>query len=174
MTIRCRVLRDNIDLSNGKKVSNMNYEIVDLKEKQVVGLIARTNNNAPDIGAVIGGLWNRFYQEGIYASIEKKANEKALGIYTDYANDEKEDYSVLVACEVEQVETLPEGTLSRTIPAGKYAKFVVTGHMQKAVADFWQELWTMDLPRLFSCDFEEYQNEDMENAQVHIYISLKE
>ena len=71
MTIRCRVWNDNIGLSNGKKVSNMNYEIVELKEKIVVGLIARTNNNAPDMGVVIGGLWNRFYQEGTYSSIEK-------------------------------------------------------------------------------------------------------
>jgi len=152
----------------------MNYEIVDLKEKLVVGLIARTNNNAPDMGAVIGNLWNRFYQEGIYSAIQKKTNEKALGIYTDYARDEKEDYSVLVACEVENVESLPEGTLTRSIPAGKYAKFVVKGHMQKAVADFWQELWSIDLPRLYSYDFEEYQNGDMEHAEIHIYIALKE
>jgi predicted transcriptional regulator YdeE len=44
--------------------------------------------------------------------------------------------------------------------------------MQKAVADFWIELWQMDLNRSFQCDFEEYQNCDMENAEIHIYISL--
>ena len=45
----------------------MEYEIVTLKEKIAVGIAARTNNLSPNPGAVIGGLWNRFYQEGIYA-----------------------------------------------------------------------------------------------------------
>lgn len=45
--------------------------------------------------------------------------------------------------------------------------------MITAVAQFWQELWKMDLPRSFVCDFEEYQNADPENAEIHIYIGLK-
>ena len=153
----------------------MDYEVVNLEEKTVVGLMARTNNTAPDMGRVIGGLWERFFGEGVYASIRDKRNEKSLGIYTDYAGDEKNDYSVLVACEVtgEGTKALPEGTVIQKIPAGNYAKFIVKGHMQKAVAEFWQELWQMDLPRAFTSDFEEYQNSDMEQAEIHIYISLK-
>ena len=61
----------------------MDYEIVTLEEKTAVGVSARTNNTSPEMSAVIGGLWNRFYNECIYASIPKKANAKALGIYTD-------------------------------------------------------------------------------------------
>ena len=68
----------------------MNYEIVTLKEKIAVGVSARTNNGALDMGAVIGGLWNRFFNEGVYASVPNKADKKALGIYTDYARDEKQ------------------------------------------------------------------------------------
>lgn len=78
---------------------NMEYEIVTLEEKIAVGIAVRTNNASPDMGAVIGGLWNRFYKEGIYASISDKKSEKALGIYTDYEGDEKSDYMVLVAYE---------------------------------------------------------------------------
>ena len=77
----------------------MNYEIVTLEEKIAVGVSARTNNLSPDMGAVIGGLWNRLYHEGIYESIPGKVNEKALGIYTDYAGDATADYTVLAACE---------------------------------------------------------------------------
>lgn len=60
-----------------------------------------------------------------------------------------------------------------TIPAGKYAKFIVQGHMQQAVAEFWTKLWSMELDRKFSSDFEEYQSGgDMDNAEIHIYIAL--
>ena len=58
----------------------MEYEMVTLEGKIAVGISARTNNTSPDMGTVIGGLWNRFYNEGIYAAIPKKANAKALGI----------------------------------------------------------------------------------------------
>ena len=79
----------------------------------------------------------------------------------------------MVASEIANNNTLPDGVVKRVIPAGNYAKFVVKGHMQKAVAEFWQKLWMMDLPRAFTYDFEEYQNSDMEHAEIHIYISLK-
>lgn len=151
----------------------MDYEVVNLGAKTVVGLTARTNNTAPDMSAVIGGLWGRFFGEGFYSAIGQKANDKTLGIYTDYASDEHGDYTAMTACEVKSAATVPNNAVTKTIPAGRYAKFVVQGHMQAAVADFWQQLWAMDLPRSYVCDFEEYQNADPENALIHIYIGLK-
>jgi Uncharacterized protein conserved in bacteria len=149
----------------------MEYEVVTLEEKIAVGICARTSNTAPDMGAVIGGLWNRFY-DGIHAAIPYKANEKSLGIYTDYAGDEKSDYTVFAACETTQQ---PEGayTVCR-IPAGRYARFIVHGDMVQAVAKAWQEIWAMQLPRSFQCDFEEYQTDCTDNAEIHIYIGLSQ
>ena len=143
----------------------MNYEIVTRKEKIAAGISARTNNLSPDMGAVIGGLWSRFYGEEIYDSIPRRANGKAMGIYTDY--------TVLVACETE-TEPKIEGCTVCRIPAGRYAKFVVHGDMVQAVAAAWQEIWQMDLPRTFVCDFEEYQDDRMDQAEIHIYVGLKE
>ncbi len=151
----------------------MNYELITLEEKVVAGIEARTNNYSPDMGMVIGGLWNRFYQEGVYESIPNKVTNKSMGIYTDYAGNEKDDYTVCVACEVAKGTAIPDGMVLRTIPAGNYAKFIVKGDMQKAVAKFWQELWKMDLPRAYQYDFEEYQDSSMEECEIHIYISLK-
>ena len=151
----------------------MKYEIVNLEEKKVVGLSARTNNSAPDMGIVIGGLWERFYQEGIYGMVPGKVNDKALGIYSGYAGDEKGDYDITVACEVDGTGEKPDGTASFTIPAGKYAKFIVRGNMHTAVAEFWQKLWNMELPRTFVCDFEEYQDGEMEQAEIHMYIGVE-
>ena len=173
MTYRCHGSFDKIRPSNERMVLPMNYEIVTLEEKIAVGISARTNNTSPDAGTIIGGLWNRFYNEGIYASISGKANTKALGIYTDYAGDEKADYTTIVACETVEEPTKEGYTVCR-IPAGKYAKFVVHGDMVQAVAAAWQEIWQMNLPRTFQCDFEEYQDDCMDNAEIHIYVGLAE
>jgi predicted transcriptional regulator YdeE len=153
---------------------HMNYEIVNRDVSTIAGLSARTNNQSPDMGNVIGGLWKHFYEDGIYASIPNKKTSKALGIYTDYADDEKGDYTAMVACEVSEPGSIPQGAVIHTIPAGRYAKFIVKGDMHQAVAGFWQQLWEMDLPRSFVCDFEEYQNSSMDEAEIHIYIGLKE
>ncbi len=172
MTHRCHVISAMLQPSNERMVLPMNYEIVTLPEKIAVGISARTNNQAPDMSTVIDGLWTRFFNEGVYPSIPNKVNEKALGIYTDYENADKSDYTVMAACEVSSAPAEGGCDICK-IPAGKYAKFVAVGDMYKAVAEAWQEIWKLDLPRSFQCDFEEYQNDDMQNAEIHIYIGLK-
>lgn len=152
----------------------MDYQIVKLEERKAAGIKARTNNTSQDMTRVIGGLWQRFYSQGIYASIPGKVSGKALGIYTEYEGDEKSDYSIIVGCEVDGKEALPPDTVSVTLPAGRYAKFTVKGELHEAVASCWQEIWNMDLPRSFTCDYEEYQDSGMEQTEIHIYISLKE
>ncbi len=157
--------------SKERMVRIMNYEIVTLEEKVAVGIEARTNNTSPDMGAVIGGLWSRFYNDGIYTSVPDKLNGKALGIYRDYEKDAMSDYTVMVACETTGE---PQGAQFAVchIPAGRYAKFVIHGDVVQSVAAAWQDIWQMDLPRTFQCDFEEYQNSSMDQAEIHIYVGL--
>lgn len=174
MTNRCHI-KNAIIQKNRKDLASMNYEIVSIKEKTLVGVSARTNNSSADMGQVIGGLWQRLYSPDIFSEIENRVNEKACGIYTDYSDDEKGDYTAAAMFEVDGIgeKGLPEGTEVRKIPAGKYAKFIVKGNQATAVYEFWQKLWKMKLDRAFVCDFEEYQNSDPENAEIHIYIGLK-
>lgn len=151
----------------------MDFETVELEEKLVAALCARTSNDSPDMTGIIGGLWQKFYSPDCYPLITGKVNAKALGIYTDYENDEKGEYTVAVGCEISEVGEMPEAARVVAIPKGKYARFVVRGNMLTAVQDFWVQLWGMSLNRSFTCDFEEYQNADPDNAEIHIYIGLK-
>jgi len=146
----------------------MKYEIVQLNEKTVVGVTATTSNSDPNMSEIIGGLWTKLYQEGVYEAIKNKVNQHAIGLYSDYQG---ESYQVTAGNEVSSADNAELST--KTIPAGKYAKFSVHGHMQKAVAEAWGEIWNTDLDRSFTGDFEEYLNADMENADIDIYIALK-
>ena len=98
----------------------MNYEVVHLEEKIIVGVSAATSNSDPEMGKIIGGLWEKLYQGGINAVIKNKVNEYAIGLYSDYTAD---GYCVTAGNEVSKAEN-PELTV-KTIPAGKYAKFSV-------------------------------------------------
>ncbi|URZ03045.1 GyrI-like domain-containing protein [Clostridium felsineum] len=146
----------------------MKYEIVSLKEKIVVGVSAITGNDDPNMGKTIAGLWEELYQGGINKTIKNKANEYAIGLYSDYKDNK---YLVTAGNEVCKAEN--EGLTIRKIPAGKYAKFSIEGHMEKAVAEAWNKIWEMDLDRSYEADFEEYLNSDFDNAKIDIYISLK-
>lgn len=152
----------------------MEYEIVSLPEIRVAGPAARTNNLAPDMAQVVGGLWKRFYEEGIYDALKGQEGEKTLGIYSDYESDHTGDYQIMTACRVPESKALPPGISSAVIPAGRYAKFTKTGELHQVVGAFWSELWNMDLPRAFVCDFEEYQGRDPKEMEVHFYISVKD
>lgn len=151
----------------------MDYEIIQLEEKILVGPTARTKNSDSDMGQKIGALWTALYQGGIYPQIKNKANDRAIGLYSDYESDVNSEYSVTVGCEVTSADEIPERTVKKIISSGKYAKFIVKGNMVTAVADFWQKLWNMELDRSYNGDFEEYINNCTDdNAEIHIYIAL--
>lgn len=150
----------------------MQYEEVILEEKIVIGISARTRNSDPDMVAVIGGLWQRFFEEGICGNIENKKGAATICLYDAYESDVKGTYDATICAEVTQDDRVPEGCMVKRIPAGKYAKFAIKGPMQKAVAKFWKEFWKMPIARSYKADFEEYVDGTPEECEIHMYMSI--
>lgn len=151
----------------------MNYEEVYLKEKIVAGTRIRTNNNDPNMVNNISKVWNNFFQNGIYQSILNKKNNNTIGLYTNYENGVNGDYDLMVCCEISDEKNLPKGMDLIKIEEGKYAKFVVRGKQEKAVAECWSKIWAMNLDRKYSFDFEEYKgNCQSDNSEISIYIAI--
>ena len=143
----------------------MNYEIVELKEKTIVGFAARTSNEDPQMGDIIGGLWKQLYTPENTEKIQNRVNSYAIGLYSNY---DKEGYQVTAGFEVSDAES-GNGFTVKTIPAGRYAKFSVHGDMIEAVANSWKEIWETPLDRTFTGDFEEYLSQE----DIDIYIAIK-
>ena len=143
----------------------MNYEIVELKEKTIVGFAARTSNEDPQMGAIIGDLWKQLYTPENTEKIQNRVNSYAIGLYSNY---DKEGYQVTAGFEVSDAES-GNGFAIKTIPAGRYAKFSVHGDMIEAVANSWKEIWETPLDRTFTGDFEEYLSQE----DIDIYIAIK-
>lgn len=143
----------------------MNYEIVELKEKTIVGFAARTSNEDPQMGAIIGDLWKQLYTPENTEKIQNRVNAYAIGLYSDY---DKEGYQVTAGFEVSDAES-GNGFAVKNIPAGRYAKFSVHGDMIEAVTNSWKEIWETPLDRTFTGDFEEY----LSQKDIDIYIAIK-
>ena len=154
----------------------MNYEIVNLDEKHIVGLIKNTTNEEEKSIKDIGSLWSNFFNNDYYSKICGKVNKKTIGLYTDYEGDFTKPFNFLTCVEVNSESIVQYPLVYKRIPAGKYAKFIIKGDIQKSVALFWSKLWKMNLDRLYSYDFEEYQeneNSDLKNQEIHVYISIR-
>lgn len=144
----------------------MNYETVYLEEKQCNGLFVRTTNENMKAIEDISTIWQEFIS--IYPKLENKLNSKVIGLYTNYEKDYSKPYDFYACYEC----TSKHITI---IPSGKYAKFIVKGHPKIAIEDFWLKLWKLPLNRAYLTDYEEYQNnnQDINNQEIHIYISIK-
>ena len=145
----------------------MDYKIVNIEEKIVVGVSCITGNEDPKMNENIGGLWTKLYQGGVNATIKNKVNEYAIGLYSDYADGK---YTVTTGNEVSKSDNAD--LTVKIIPAGKYAKFSIHGNMTTAVCEAWDKIWKMKLDRRCTGDFEEYLNSDFENADIDIYIAI--
>lgn len=153
---------------------DMTYKLVTLEEKTVVGLSTRMRNGDPDCGKNIAGLWGRLFGEGLFFQIPHPADEHSIGLYDAYETDMTGPYDVTIGRAVTDPEGRPQGTVVKTIPAGKYAEFVIHGDIQEAVGQFWTEVWRMPLPRAYTADFEEYWPEtEGAEQEIHIFLALQ-
>ena len=164
----------------------MKYEIVEIKEKTLVGFKTRVKDDET-MSEKISNLWKKLYSEKGAKNIENRINDNAIGVYYNYSNENGFEYDCLTGCEVKDtVEKIPEDMTSLEIPEGKYAKFIITGNPEKAVGEFWNKFWkelSKDFSdnRRYTYDFEEYitkdnyeiSGESYENMEIHIYISIK-
>jgi putative DNA-binding protein yobU len=157
----------------------MKYEIVEIKEKTLVGFKARVKDDET-MSEKISNLWKKLYSEKGAKNIENRINDNAIGVYYNYNNENGFEYDCLTGCEVKDtIEKIPEDMIKIQIPEGKYAKFIVIGNPEKAVGEFWYKFLEefgkeqSDM-RKYTYDFEEYiAGNDYENTEIHIYISIK-
>lgn len=146
------------------------YQIVELPEKKIIGLCAQTGNSDPKMQEIIGGLWEQLFQPEIFVGIEKKADAKSIGLYSDYCGDR---YDVTVGFEAASGES-GEGLTEKRIPGGRYAEFTISGGDMEKVGKLWAEIWQLPLERTYTGDFEEYvQASEGEVGEIHIYVAIK-
>lgn len=152
----------------------MEYQIVTLEEKKIVGLTARTSNTDPKMGETIGALWQQFFTQGVFQAIPNKSGTYTIGLYSGYESDFRGAYDITVGCEVKAPDACIPGTVVKTIPAGKYADILLNGTTVDVVAEAWNEIWRLPLERAYTADFEEYRSSAAgKPEEVHLFIALK-
>jgi predicted transcriptional regulator YdeE len=160
----------------------VNPRIVQLDAFEVMGIAVRTNNaKEASADGGIPKLWRRVMQEHALNTVPDPVDQNIYAVYTDYASDANGDYTLLLGKKVRPGAKSPDGFVSKTVPAGRYAVFVSDrGAVAKVVVETWKQIWSYyqspaNGERAYRADFELYDQRavDPNNAQVDIYIGLK-
>lgn len=155
----------------------MDYTIVELPTRTIIGPTIHTGNEDPEVAQKIGELWNKFMEDGMSGSIPAPIIEpySCYGLYYNYDFSDM-TYDTMVGVE-SAADTTPEGLQLVVIPAGRYAKFNTRGNVVQAVIDAWNAIWAMEelVPlRANTVDFEAYHpSDDMDDTEIDLYIALK-
>lgn len=147
---------------------------MELSKFDIIGISMRTTNENGQSSKDIPELWKKFFAENVFAKIPNKLDFNVYSVYTDYESDFTKPYTVILACKVANLDTIPEGMVGKTIPGGKFTVFTAKGDLAKgAVVSEWLKIWNMKLERKYTADFEVYgaKAQNPENAEVDIFVA---
>lgn len=142
----------------------------------IVGISKRTSNAPGKAEKDIPDLWKKFMSTHIMESIPNKLNNNIFALYTDYESDHTGAYTIIIGCEVESLDNIPETFTVKFVPESKYQKFTAKGDLTNdAVINKWMEIWKTDLKRTYTTDIEIYGDKAMNptDGEVDIYIAIE-
>lgn len=151
----------------------MGSNIIFKNEFNIAGIQVRTSNKHIE---KIQELWNKFFSEKIYEKVQNKINpEQIYCIYTDYESDFNGDYTCLIGFEVDKLDNISDGLISRTIQKAKYQTFSDKGSVNEITPNLWKKIWNTKLDRVYKADFELYDLTTIfsENSEVKIFICIE-
>ncbi|QIL37844.1 AraC family transcriptional regulator [Pedobacter sp. HDW13] len=151
-------------------------EKIEIKPFKVIGIAVRTTNENNQAIKDIGALWDRFLKDGIHQAIPNKTDDTIYSIYTDYESDHTRPYTTILGCQVGTLDNIPQGMTGKLIDGGKYVKLSAVGNLSNGVVgDKWAEIWSMDLKRVFTSDFEVYgeKAKNPNQAEIDFFIAVK-
>ncbi len=150
----------------------MEYKTIRLGDIKVIGIETRTSNSNAQID--IPEIWGRFYSENIKEKIPNKISDDVLSLYTEYESDHTGPYTLVLCCKVKDFSEIPEGMVSKTIPASDYAVFNAKGKIPEKLIETWQYIWSSDIPRTYTGDFDLHPAVDSSSEpETEVYVAIK-
>jgi len=141
-----------------------------------LALTTKTTNDNGQSSIDCKNLWHAFEDGNYPSSIPNKLSDAIYGVYYDYEGDSSQPFSYFVGCKVKNDSPVPAGLSRLVIPAGNYEMISAKGKMPDCVIKAWRDIWAGNFARAYMVDFEVYdeRSRDWNNAEVDVYISVKE
>ena len=148
-----------------------------IEKFHIIGMAVRTTNENGQSAQDIPALWQSFFAENSMAKIPNKIDSSIYCMYTDYEKDHTRPYTTILGCRVENLSSIPENMVGKTIERATYTKYLAKGNLaDNIVFNEWTKIWNTELLRTFTADFEIYGNktQNPEQAEVEIFIAVNQ
>lgn len=160
----------------GETIMTTNTETLTIEPFSIVGIAVRTTNENGQAAQDIPALWGQFFAQNVAAAIPQALDQSLYCVYTDYESDHTKPYTTILGLKVSSLDAVPEGMTGITCAGGTYRKFIAKGSLNEGVVfGSWTNIWSSNLPRTFTADFEVYgakaQNPD--DAEVDIFVAVQ-
>ena len=110
----------------------MNFAMATLASMSIIGSALQTSFTLESnpTTAKIPSHWQNFFSAAIANQIPSpKDTQKTYAVYTNYTNEYKGDYIMIIGSETTNNTTVPTGLHQITIPAGQYMIFTAQGNL---------------------------------------------
>lgn len=156
----------------------IDFELTWRPAMHVIGLEVRTTNarEADPATGVIGGVWQRFFGEGVAARTPHVIDTTVLyAVYTGYASDVDGEYSFVLGCPVDEHAAAPAGLIKVMLPAGSYLAGTSRGERKDAVISAWRAAWEYFAQpgaprRSYTADIEVHRAESPHEVEIYVAV----
>jgi predicted transcriptional regulator YdeE len=141
----------------------------------LLGISVRTTNQNGQAEKDIDELWCRFMDDNILLQIVDRLSDEVYCVYTDYETDHNGFYTVVLGCRVNSLDNIPVGLISLIVAPGTYSRYTAKSWVSGRVAQTWQHIWSSNLNRKFTTDFDVYgiKTQNPEDSRVEIYVGVE-
>lgn len=139
---------------------------------KIVGISTVTSNEAAFKQNTIGKLWDEFLKTPIKEKLADISSSSLFAVYSDYEDGYTGKYKITIGYAVNDVNKIPNGLTTVTIPAEKYKIFKSKSQAPEDIVDTWKTIWQIDsniFQPNFVTTFEEYKD----NNEVMIHIGYE-
>lgn len=132
-----------------------------------ISIVTDRSKGTDDINA----LWEQFFKDSVGQQILHKTDDAIYAVYSDYQGDHEAPYRLTIGYRVTQTET-PIGMHHIQIKAQEYAMMSAAGEQPKALMDTWEAIWSSDIERSYTTDFELYGPRFFEDGVNEVLIHV--
>lgn len=142
------------------------------KDIKILGISTVTSNEAAFNQNTIGKLWDEFLKTPIKEKLADISSSSIFAVYSDYEDGYTGKYKITIGYAVKDINIIPNGFTTVTIPSGKYKIFKSKSGAPEDIVDTWKTIWQIDsniFQPNFVTTFEEYKD----NNEVMIHIGYE-
>ena len=134
-----------------------------------VSIITQRDKATEDINA----LWERFFKESVGQFVPGKIDDVIYAVYSDYEGDHEAPYRFTIGYRVEK--EVNGDFYAVTCNGGEYAMMSAAGKQPDALIETWNAIWSSDLDRAYTQDFEIYGPRFFEDGvnEVLVHVGVK-